>query len=171
LQGVAIELLSDRHSLVEFRCGKPSLDVWLSKFARSNHSRDFTRVLVAQFDGQVAGYYGLAPCSIEVSAVPRSLRTGQPPDPIHALLIGQLAVDLGYIGRGIGTALVVHALSRCVEGANIVGGRAIVVRAVDESAERFWQSWDFLPSRSDPSLLLRSVDNVRGWLAGSHSQH
>lgn len=169
MRGITIELLSDKHQPAGFSCGKPTLDAWFAKFARTNQTYGFTRVLVGHVEGEVAGYYGLAPASIEAKIVPRSIRTGQPPDPIPCLLIGQLAVDLRHTGRGVGTALVTHALARCVEGAGIVGGRAIVVRAIDQEAERFWQSWDFIPSRSDSSLLLRAVENVGRWLTGIKS--
>ena len=99
-----VELLSDAHRLDGFDCGKPALDHWLANFARSNQSRGFTRVLVVHDDGQVVGYYGLAPSVIEPNAAPRAIRTGRPPDPIPCLLIGQLAVDRRHAGRGIGSA-------------------------------------------------------------------
>ncbi|MBE0560631.1 MAG: GNAT family N-acetyltransferase [Ochrobactrum anthropi] len=80
---------------------------------------------------------------------------------IPCLLIGQLAVDRRYAGQGIGSGLVKDALRRCVAGADIVGGRAVVVRAIDADAERYWQSWDFVPSRGNPSVLMRSIQDVR----------
>ena len=160
-----IELLSDAHRLDGFDCGKPALDHWLANFARSNQSRGFTRVLVVHDDGQVVGYYGLAPSVIEPNAAPRAIRTGRPPDPIPCLLIGQLAVDRRHAGRGIGSALVRDALQRCANGADIVGGRAVVVRAIDTEAEAYWQGWGFIPARDNPSVLMRSVDDIRAWLA------
>lgn len=117
-------------------------------------------------DDRVIGYYGLAPTVIEPNVVSRKIRTGRPPDPIPCLLIGQLAVDSRYKGKGIGSALVKDAFLRCVAGADIVGGRAIVVRAIDEEAERFWQSWDFMPSRDNSSIRIRSLEDIRAWLSG-----
>jgi predicted N-acetyltransferase YhbS len=161
-----IELLSDQHRVDGFDCGKPPLNAWLTGFARSNQARDFTRVLVVHDDGMVVGYYGLAPTVIQPNAAPRAIRTGRPPDPIPCLLIGQLAVDSRYAGRGIGSALVKDALRRCVAGAETVGGRAVVVRAIDVEAEAYWQSWGFIPSRDNPSVLMRSMQDVRLWLTG-----
>jgi hypothetical protein len=46
----------------------------------------------------------------------------------------------------------------------IVGGRAVVVRAIDAEAEAYWQSWGFIPSRDNPSVLMRSMQDVRLWL-------
>ncbi|RWQ62562.1 GNAT family N-acetyltransferase, partial [Mesorhizobium sp.] len=81
------------------------------------------------------------------------------------LLIGQLAVDHRYAGQGVGSGLVKDALHRCVAGADIVGGRAVVVRAIDAEAERYWQSWGFIPARDNPSVLMRSIQDVSLWLA------
>ncbi|WP_245469067.1 GNAT family N-acetyltransferase [Mesorhizobium sp. M7D.F.Ca.US.004.01.2.1] len=82
-----------------------------------------------------------------------------------ALLIGQLAVDHRYAGQGIGSGLVKDVLRRCVAGAGIVAGCAVVVRAIDAEAERYWQSWGFVPSRDNPSILMRSIQYVSLWAA------
>ena len=99
-----VELLSDRHRLESFSCGKSSLDTWLLKFSRSNQQHGFTRVFAICDGDVVVGYYGLAPTVIAPNQITRRIRTGMPPDPIPCLLIGQLAVDLHFAGRGIGAA-------------------------------------------------------------------
>jgi GNAT superfamily N-acetyltransferase len=159
-----IEPLSERHRLDAFSCGKPALDNWLATFARSNQQHGFTRVFIMHDDDVIVGYYGLAPTVIAPNVVTRKIRTGRPPDPIPCLLIGQLAVDRRYFGRGIGTALVRDAFYRCIAGADLVGGRAIVVRAIDEEAEGFWQSWGFISSLDNPSILVRSMSDIRAWM-------
>ena len=160
----AVELLDDTHRLDAFDCGKPTLNAWLTGYARANHARGFTRVLVVHDSGTVIGYYGLAPSVLQPNSAPRAIRTGRPPDPIPCLLIGQLAVDRRYAGRGVGSGLVKDALRRCVAGADIIGGRAVIVRAIDADAERYWQNWGFVPSRDNPSVLMRSMQDVRFWL-------
>jgi len=160
----AVERLDDTHRLDAFDCGKPTLNAWLTGYARANHARGFTRVLVVHDSGTVIGYYGLAPSVLQPNSAPRAIRTGRPPDPIPCLLIGQLAVDRRYAGRGVGSGLVKDALRRCVAGADIIGGRAVIVRAIDADAERYWQNWGFVPSRDNPSVLMRSMQDVRFWL-------
>lgn len=163
----AVEPLSDSHDLADFECGKPALDDWLKTFARANQRQDFTRVMVIHEDGKIVGYYGLAPSAIDPSAAPRRVRTGRPPDPIPCLLIGQLAVDRRHQVRGIGSMLVADAFRRCIMGADIIGGRAIVVRAVDPEAELYWQSWGFVAARDNPSILMRSIADIRTALLAS----
>ena len=161
----APEPLNDLHDLSQFTCGKPSLDNWLKERALSNHRKGFTALMVVHDSGRVVGYYGLAPTAIIPTAMPRAIRTGQPPDPVPCLLLGQLATDIAFAGRGIGTGLIKHALERCVTVASLVGGRALMVNAVDEEAAAFWQRRGFTPSRDDRLILFRSIAAIAASLA------
>ena len=165
----APEPLNDGHYLSQFTCGKPSLDNWLKHRALSNHKRGFTAVMVVHDAGRVVGYYGLAPTAVVPTAMPRSIRIGQPPDPIPCLLLGQLATDTDWAGRGIGWGLLKHALERCIDAARLVGGRALIVNAVDEEAGAFWQRRGFLPSKDDPMILFRSIADIVASLAAAES--
>ena len=154
------EPLTPAHDISQFSCGKPSLDHWLKTRALSNQEKGFTAVMVVHEDSHVVGYYGLAPTAIVPSAVPRSIRTGQPPDPVPCLLLAQLAVDQTWIGKGVGTGLLKHALLRCGAAAELIGGRALVVNAVDPEAAAFWRRRGFLPSKDDAFVLFRSMADI-----------
>ncbi|AOO79924.1 GNAT family N-acetyltransferase [Bosea vaviloviae] len=156
----APEPLSEQHDLSTFDCGKPALDQWLRQRALSNHHKGFTAVMVIQSERRVIGYYGLAPTAITPTALSRSLRTGQPPDPVPCLLLGQLATDRRWSGQGIGTGLLKHAFGRCVQVAGLIGGRALLVRAIDDEARSFWLRRGFVPSNSDPMMLARSLQDI-----------
>lgn len=159
------EALAASHDVAAFACGKPILDQWLRTRALSNQEKGFTAVMVAHVAGRVVGYYGLAPTSVVPGRLPRAIRTGQPPDPVPCLLLGQLATDTAWAGRGIGTGLLKHALQRCTAAAALIGGRALVVNAVDEEAAQFWQRRGFVASKDDPLLLLQSIATIAASLA------
>jgi len=116
--------------------------------------------MVVHDAGRVVAFYGLAPTAIVPSALPRSIRTGQPPDPVPCLLLAQLAVDQAWNRKGVGTGLVKHALTRCVDAARLIGGRALIVNAVDEEAAAFWRRRGVIPSRDDPLVLFRSIADI-----------
>lgn len=156
----APEPLTAAHDVSEFSCGKPTLDHWLKTRALSNQEKGFTAVLVVHEQGRVVGYYGLAPTAVAPNILSRSIRTGQPPDPVPCLLLGQLATDLDWAGRGIGTGLLKHALQRCVTAASLVGGRALMVNAIDVEAAEFWRRRGFIPSKDDPQVLFRSIADI-----------
>jgi GNAT superfamily N-acetyltransferase len=156
----APEPLTAVHDVSRFSCGKPSLDRWLKTRALSNQEKGFTAVMVVHEANRVIGYYGLAPTGVLPATLPRSIRTGQPPDPVPCLLLGQLAADQNYRGRGIGSGLLQHALQRCVTAARLIGGRALIVNAVDGEAADFWRRWGFIPSRDDQLILFRSIADI-----------
>jgi GNAT superfamily N-acetyltransferase len=156
----APEPLNADHDVAAFSCGKPVLDAWLKTRGLANQQKGFTAVMVTHEGGRVVGYYGLAPTAIVPATLPRSIRTGQPPDPVPCFLLGQLATDQAWAGQGVGSGLLKHALTRCVAAAGLIGGRALVVNAIDEEAAAFWRRKGFLPSKDDPLTLFRSLADI-----------
>ena len=155
------EPLTAGHDLATFDCGKPVLNDWLRVRALSNQVRGIAVVIVVQDSERVVGFYALAPTAVEPRSMPRSIRTGQPPNPIPCLLLGQLAVDVAYKGNAIGKALVSDALRRVARSAEMSGGRALIVNAVDQDAAAFWLGQGFQASPRDPMQLYRSLDDIR----------
>ena len=49
---------------------------------------------------------------------------------------------------------------RCVAGARVIGGRALVVHALDAQAAAFWRRRGFLPSKDEPLTLFRSLADI-----------
>lgn len=154
------EPINDDHNVSSFGCGKPPLDNWLKTRALANHQKGFSAVIVVHENRRVVGYYGLAPTAVVPNTLPRAIRTGQPPTPVPCLLLGQLATDLEWKGKGIGSGLIKHALERSVQAASLIGGRALIVNAIDAEAAEFWQRRGFVPSRDDPFTLFRSIDAI-----------
>ncbi len=159
------ELLTEAHDVSTFTCGTPALEHWLKTRALANQQKGFTAVLVVHDASRVVAYYGLAPTAVVPNVVPRSIRTGQPPDPVPCLLLGQLATDIGWAGKGIGTGLLKHAFERCIQAATLVGGRALMVNAIDAEAAAFWRRRGFIPSKDDPFVLFQSIGNIAASLA------
>ena len=155
------EPIDAAHSVEDFDCGKPPLDTWLKQRAVSNHRKGFTSVIVARDQQRVIGYYGLAPTAVASNLFPRSIRTGQPPDPLPCILLGRLAVDISAKGQGLGTALLLHALRRSVMAAGLIGGRAILVTAIDDDAASYWKSRGFHLTQDDGLMLFMGMDEVQ----------
>jgi GNAT superfamily N-acetyltransferase len=163
------ERLNAGHDLSDFDSGKTALNDWLRNYALNNQSKGFSRVMVIKENAKVIGFYGLAPTAVPPSLLSRKVRTGRPPDPVPCILFGQLAIDKNHAGKGIGSALLRHALERCVAAAETIGGRAVIVRAIDDEAAAFWKSCGFTPSLLDASSMFFSIDEIEDWLKRTKS--
>jgi GNAT superfamily N-acetyltransferase len=139
----AVELLTSSHDLTRFDCGKhASLNEWLKRFARMNQVSGDTRTYVVHRESRVVGYYSLAPGSISrKEATARASKSA--PGPIPVVLLARLAVYKSEQGQGIGSALLKDSLQRAYAGAEIIGGRAVLVHAIDAEAITFYRKYVF----------------------------
>jgi predicted N-acetyltransferase YhbS len=82
------------------------------------------------------------------------------PNPIPVMIIGRLAVDYNWQGKGIGRALVRDSVLRTLQAANIVEIRAIVVHAISEEAKQFYERCGFIAAPVAPMTLMVTVKDV-----------
>lgn len=82
------------------------------------------------------------------------------PDPVPVILLGRLAVDQAFQGRGLGASLLQDALLKGVEASRILGARAFLVDALDSNAERFYEKFGFtlMPPASKRAMYLLVKD-------------
>ena len=131
----------------------PSLNTWLQRKARLNEAKGGARTYVVCDGDRVIAFYSLAASSVERRRV--SSRVGRNmPEPIPVILLGQLAVDTDYQGRGLGFDLLIDAGKRALTAADVIGARAIVVQAFDEDAKKFYAPFGFLPFSDREALML-----------------
>ena len=161
------EPLGKQHRLDDFQCGEPALDEWLRRHARGAHASDTARVFVTTLaEGEtVVGYYALAAAQVvPQDATARALK-GQPQArPVPAILLARLAVDREHQGAGLGRSLLQDVLLRCVEAADAIGARVLLVHAKHEAAKRWYMQFDFEESPTDPLHLLMLLKDVRVFL-------
>ncbi len=159
--------MNEAHVLDQFDCGKQALNRRLRTHALANQKADYTKVMVVVHDQQVVGYYGLSLSSVQREGIPKKLCSYPAPSPIPCLLLGQLAVDRRWHGKGIGIALLRDALIRAVKIAENAGTRAVVVHALDEAAGQFWTKVGFLATPHDSQTFFRTIGDIRATLAAS----
>ena len=148
--------LSAGHDLSSFDSGEPVLDDWLRQRAESNEASGPSRTYVVCAARRVVGYYTLAAGAIAHADAPGRIRRNMP-DPVPVMLLGRLAVDKDFHGRGLGTGLLRDAVLRVVQAAEIAGIRAILVHAISEEARRFYEMYGFVASPVDPLTVMIGV--------------
>jgi GNAT superfamily N-acetyltransferase len=100
----APEHLTPAHDVTDFDSGVPALDDWLKRRALDNEKAHASRTYVVTAGGRVVGYYALANGAVSAADAPGRVRRNMP-DPIPVMIIGRLAVDRGWQGRGIASGL------------------------------------------------------------------
>lgn len=127
-------LLAANHQLDDFACDVDSLDDWLKRRAHPNQLSGASRTYVVLEGKKVIGYYCLASGALELNDAPASASRNMP-DPVA--ILGRLAVDKSWQGRGLGVALLQDAVGRTVQAGGILGIRGLLVHALSIEAEAF----------------------------------
>jgi GNAT superfamily N-acetyltransferase len=151
--------LADNHELAEFNSGVPELDDWLRRRAHANQASGASRTFVVCEENRVIAYYALASGAVKQPEAPGRFRRNMP-DPIPVAVLGRLAIDQAHQGRGLGRALVRDAGLRLLNAAEILGIRSVLVHAISDNARAFYEAVGFLPSPSDPMMLMVGLDDL-----------
>ncbi len=151
---LVIEPLGAHHDRKTFSCGEPALDNYLRRQASQDARRRVARIFVAVGDtpGRVAGYYTLSAASFEREDLPADLARRLPHYPVPAAVLGRLAIDVAYQGRGLGELLLLDAIRRVVRASATIAVYAIVVDAKNERARAFYERYGF---RAFPGVSRR----------------
>jgi GNAT superfamily N-acetyltransferase len=142
-----IEPLDRSHDRAMFACGKPTLDDFLRRLVTQYQKRNLGRTYVAVRPGEkrVAGYYTLASGAIAFQNLPATVARKLPNHPVPVILLARLAVDRQAQGQGLGEALLLDALGRCLGLADTIGVHAVEVDAIDRQAREFYEKYGFAP--------------------------
>jgi GNAT superfamily N-acetyltransferase len=145
------EPLGPQHNRAAFSYEAEPLDRYLKQQANqdSRKSLSVTYVLVPAEDrSRIAGYYTVSSDVIPIDDLPpelvRKLRLPNY-DTIPATLIGRLARDVSYKGKGIGELLLSNALQLAWRASQKIASWAVTVDSKDEKASRFYLAFGFIP--------------------------
>jgi GNAT superfamily N-acetyltransferase len=152
--------LGREHDRAGFTCGEAALDEYLKFRANQDVKRNIARVFVATppESSEIVGYYSLGAAAIAFDQIPDELRCKLPRyGEMPAALIGRLARDLRWQGKGIGEILLADALGRALDAVSRLGIYAVVVEAKNEAAAEFYRSFGFRPQLSRSNRLFLPI--------------
>jgi GNAT superfamily N-acetyltransferase len=84
--------------------------------------------------------------------------------PVPVMILARFAVDRPHQGKGLGRALLKDALLRTLSVSDIVGIRALLVHAKDDTARKWYLNWDFEPSPTDPLHLFLMIKDLKAMI-------
>lgn len=152
--------LADEHDVGPFASGVNSLDDWLRRRARANQASGASRTYVACEGARVVAYHALASGAVTVAQAAGRFRRNMP-DPVPVVVLGRLAVDRAYQGRGLGGAMFQDAGMRVLRAADVIGIRGLLVNAVSPEARAFYLALGMSPSPLDPMTLMVTLADLR----------
>jgi GNAT superfamily N-acetyltransferase len=79
---------------------------------------------------RVIGYFAISTAVEQRNALPSAKLPRGTLEQVPLLLIGRVAVDAEWRGQGVGSALLVDALRRCLAASEIAGPRGVVAHAI-----------------------------------------
>jgi GNAT superfamily N-acetyltransferase len=161
---VAPDRLHAEHDVSRFENGKhPSLDAWLKNRALTGEGQSARTYVVCPRDmpQRVVGYYAISTAMEQRISLPTAKLRRAMPDQVRLLLIGRLAVDREYQGKGLGADLLHDGVRRCLEVSEIAGVRAIITHAIDNDAVRFYQRYGFILSLLGERVMLLPIEAAR----------
>lgn len=161
-----IEKLHRTHAVEEFSCGRPELDRFLIRHALQAQRAGSSQTFVGVSHETVIGFHSLVLGEVKHADAPERVAKGMPRHPMPLLVLARLAVHSDWQDRRIGAGLLLDALGRTLQVADIAGTRALAVHAKDDSAASFYLHFGFLPSPTDERHLFMLIKDIRAMAGG-----
>jgi GNAT superfamily N-acetyltransferase len=162
------EPLATHHDRTQFSCGVEALDRYLREQAMQDLRRGLAvpYVLIDTATGSLSGYYTLGVFALDATILPEvdRRRVGHYPL-VPAIIIGRLARDLRFRGRGIGGLLLVDACRRIQSLARELGTWGVIVDAKTDEVRGFYERFGFKQTVDDEHRLylpVRTIASVPG---------
>lgn len=150
-----------------FECGKPALDEWFRRYAKLAAAAGTAKTfVVCTRDGQVAGFYSLATGQIRRSEVSGRVAKGVGGHDIPVIVLARLAVDLKFVGQGLGHGLLQDCAKRVVAVSRQVGVRALLTHPKDEDAASFYARFGFEQSPIAARQMMILLKDLKVFFEG-----
>ena len=156
-----------QHDVKRFDCGKPDMNVFLSRYADKNKKLGLsaTWVLVTQpcqddtKKALIGAYYTLALSTVSREQIPSDKKL--PAYPVPVVLLARLAVNRLFQKQGLGEKTLISALRQSVcltdKGLPTLG---VVLDVLDNDALGFYQRFDTFQTFTDDPMRLFIPMNV-----------
>lgn len=141
--------LNSSHKKNLFECEEPSLESYLRKQAGQDVKRQVAACFVLEgAAGTIKGYYTVSADSVDRTLIPEGLQKKLPYKNLLVTLLGRLARDTRYKGKGIGELLLADALKRAYQASSSIAAWAVVTDPISEKARAFYEGFGFISLES-----------------------
>lgn len=164
----------ERHDRTGFSCGVEAVDNYFKKTAGKLVSAGNVRLFVmVNPDGNLIGFYAINAHAVDYRDLPSRFARNRPGHgSIPAAFVAMIGRDQRYSGQGFGSDLLVDALRRMTQAADVIGLAVVLLDVLDcgdpeRTARRqsLYQSYGFQPLPSNPTRLYLPLATVRNLMA------
>lgn len=164
----------ERHDRTGFSCGVEAVDNYFKKTAGKLVSAGNVRLFVmVNPDGNLIGFYAINAHAVDYRDLPSRFARSRPGHgSIPAAFVAMIGRDQRYSGQGFGSDLLVDALRRITQAADVIGLAVVLLDVLDcgdpeRTARRqsLYQSYGFQPLPSNPARLYLPLATVRNLMA------
>ena len=143
--------------VADFECGHEHLDDYIRRYASQDVRRNVARVFVVTPENKpqhLTGFYTLSAGSVSCSSLPASIARKLPRYPVPVAMIGRLAVDKKFQGKGLGSILLADACQKISQASAVLAVAGIIVDAKDDAAISFYKNFGFIPLQGQTCRML-----------------
>lgn len=160
----APEPLRAHHQVIDFDCGRITLNDWLIRHAQQAQASGSAKTFVVCDELRIAGYFSLTVGQVDSLEAPERVRKGMGHHPVPVVILARLAVDREYQRNGIGIGMLKDAIRRTFAIAEHAGIRALLTHPIDDAAARFYTRFGFVASPLREQQLLLLLKDTRRWV-------
>ncbi len=152
-----IKILSTDQNRKKFDCGYDALNKYIKSSVDRDIKNRLTRcyVLTLGRSKQVSGFYTLSNHAVKIAQLPKRYARKIPPSyMIPTILLGRLAVDNEFKGKGLGEFMLIDSIRRSLSASEISNAFALVVQYKDDNAKSFYEKFGFIPFTDNDATQL-----------------
>lgn len=147
-----------KHAIEKFNCGNEALNRYLTVQAGQDMRKKLSVCFVLNDDytRDIIGYYTLSSFAINAEAISNTIKVSAPRNysKIPATLLGRLAIDLKFQGKGLGEFILMNALERAYDASLNIASLAVIVDPIDKAAEKFYAQYGFVKCKDSQQMML-----------------
>ena len=161
-----IELLTKKHSRIEFTCGDDALDAYLQRTARQHIDKGISRTFVlteSEAPNTILAFMTLTVSEVVSDELPEQL-SKKYPNKVPAAKLARLAVSSNRQRQGLGEMMLVDAMQKTLLVAQNLGIAGLFVDAKHQQAKQYYSQFGFLSLTDKLDNLFLPIKSIASLL-------